>query len=64
MVWLKDDKNDDGGWTEVDDNDKDTRKDEDEDKDKDKDNDKYKMTKRPNMCHIFENGMTQGCQIC
>ena len=20
--------------------------------------------KRPNMCHIFENGMTQGCQIC
>ena len=33
------------------------------DKYKDKDNDKYKMTKRPNMCHIFENGMTQGCQI-
>ena len=34
-------------------------------KDKDKDNhkDKDKMTKRPNMCHIFENAMTQGCQI-
>ena len=54
MVWLKDDKNDDGGWTEGDDNDKDTRKDEDKDNDKYK----YKMTKRPNMCHIFENDMT------
>ena len=32
-------------------------------KDKDKDKDKDKMTKRPNMCHIFENGMTQGCQL-
>ena len=30
---------------------------------KDKDKDKDKMTKRPNMCHIFENAMTQGCQI-
>ena len=30
---------------------------------KDKDKDKDEMTKRPNMCHIFENGMTQGCQI-
>ena len=57
MIWFKDVKYDDGGWTEGDDNDKDTRKDED------KDNDKYKMTKRPNMYHIFENGMTQGCQI-
>ena len=27
------------------------------------DKDKDEMTKRPNMCHIFENGMTQGCQI-
>ena len=27
-------------------------------KDKDKDKDKDKMTKRPNMCHIFENDMT------
>ena len=32
-------------------------------KDKDKDKDKDKMTKRPNMCHIFENDMTQGYQI-
>ena len=45
--------------TPRDDNDKDTRK----DKDKDKYNDKYEMTKRPNMCHIFENDMTQGYQI-
>ena len=43
--------------TPRDDNDKDTHK------DKDKDNDKYEMTKRPNMCHIFENDMTQGYQI-
>ena len=28
------------------------------------DKDKDKIIKRPNMCHIFENGMTQGCQIC
>ena len=28
-----------------------------------KDKFKDKMTKRPNMCHIFENDMTQGCQI-
>ena len=45
----------------------DTLKDKDEDKDKDKDKDKHKdkdkMTKRHNMCHIFENDMTQGCQI-
>ena len=27
------------------------------------DKDKDKMTKRPNMCHIFVNNMTQGCQI-
>jgi len=64
MVWLKDVKYDDGGWTEGDDNDKDTHKDEDKYKYKDKDKDKDEMTKRPNMCHIFENGMTQGCQIC
>ena len=57
MIWLKDVEYDDGGWTEGDDNDKDTRK------DKDKDNDKDEMTKRPNMCHIFENDMTQGYQI-
>ena len=25
--------------------------------------DKYKMTKRPNKCYIFENDMTQGYQI-
>ena len=31
--------------------------------DKDKDKDKDKKTERPNMCHIFENDMTQGCQI-
>ena len=31
--------------------------------DKDNHKDKDKMTKRPNMCHIFENAMTQGCQI-
>ena len=54
MVWLEDNKYDDGGWTEGDDNDKDTGKDKDKDKDRDK------MTKRPNMCHIFENGMTRG----
>ena len=42
-----------------DDNDKDKEKDKDKDNHKDKD----KMTKRPNMCHIFENDMTQGCQI-
>ena len=35
----------------------------DKDKDNHKDKDKDKMTKRPNMCHIFENAMTQGCQI-
>ena len=35
-----------------DDNDKDKRKYKDKDKDKDK------MTKRPNMCHIFENDIT------
>ena len=33
MVWLKDVKYDDGGWTEGDDNDKDTLKDKDKDKD-------------------------------
>ena len=54
MIWLKDIKYDDSRWIESDDNDKDTRK------DKDKDNDKDKMTKRPNMCHIFENDTTQG----
>ena len=43
MIWLKDVKYDDGGWTEGDDNDKDRRKDKDKDE----------MTKRPNMCHIF-----------
>ncbi len=37
-----------------DDNDKDKDKYKDEDKDKDKD----KITKRPNICHIFENDMT------
>ena len=37
-----------------DDNDEDKRKCKDKDKDKDKD----KMTKRPNICHIFENDMT------
>ena len=37
-----------------DDNDEDKRKYKDKDKDKDKD----KMTKRPNICHIFENDMT------
>ena len=42
-----------------DDNDEDKRK----YKDKDKDKDKEKMTKRPNMCHIFENDMTQGYQL-
>ena len=57
MLWLKDIKYDGGRWTEGDDNDKDTRK------DKDNDNDKDEMTKRPNMCHIFENDMTQGYQI-
>ena len=39
-------------WCPSDDNDKDKRKYKDKDKDKDK------MTKRPNMCHIFENDMT------
>ena len=39
-------------WCPSDDNDKDKRKDKDKDKDKDK------MTKRPNMCHIFENDIT------
>ena len=42
-----------------DENDEDKRKYKDKDKDKDKD----KMTKRPNMCHIFENYMTQGYQL-
>ena len=32
--------------------------DNDKDKRKDKDKDKDKMTKRPNMCHIFENDIT------
>ena len=32
--------------------------DEDKRKYKDKDKDKDKMTKRPNICHIFENDMT------
>ena len=32
-------------------------------KEKDKDKDKYEMTKRPNICHILENDMTQGYQI-
>ena len=52
-------------WCPRDDNDKDTHKDKDnnKDKDKDNDNDKDKMTKRPNMYHIFENYMTQGYQI-
>ena len=48
MVWLEDNKYDDGGWTEGDDNDKDTGK----DKDKDKDRDKDEMTKDP-TCAIF-----------
>ena len=30
---------------------------------KDNDKDKDKVTERPNMCYIFENDMTQGCQI-
>ena len=51
MVWLKDVKYDDGGWTEGDDNDKDTRK--------DKDNDKGKIIKRPNICHICVNDMRE-----
>ena len=38
-------------------------KDKDKAKDKDKDKDKDKITKRPNMCYIFENDMTQGYQI-
>ena len=37
--------------------------DKDKNKDKDKDKDKDKVTERPNMCYIFENDMTQGCQI-
>ena len=40
-------------WCPSDDNGKDKRKYKDKDKDKDKD----KMTKRPNMCYIFENDM-------
>ena len=28
-----------------------------------KDKYKDKVTKRPNMCYIFENDMAQGCQI-
>ena len=32
--------------------------DEDKRKYKDKDKDKDKMTKRPNMCHIFEKDLT------
>ena len=51
MLWLKDIKYDGSRWTEGDDNDKDTRKDKDA------------MTKRPHMCHIFENDTTQGYQI-
>ena len=35
-----------------------TSDDNDKDKRKDKDKDKDKMTKRPNICHIFENNMT------
>ena len=35
-----------------------TSDDNDKDKRKDKDKDKDKMTKRPNICHIFENDMT------
>ena len=56
MVWLKDVKYDDGGWTEGDDNDKDTHKDEDKykDKDKDKDNDKYKMTKTQHVPYFWK----------
>ena len=46
-------------WCPRDDNDKDKCK----DKDKDEDRDKDKMTKRPNMCHIFENDMTLGYQL-
>ena len=42
---------------------KDKEKDKDKDKDEDNHKDKDKMTKRPNMCHIFENDMTRGCQI-
>ena len=45
------------------DNDRDKDKDKDKDKDEDKDKDKDKVTRRPNMCYIFENDMTQGCQI-
>ena len=37
--------------------------DKDKGKIKDKDKDKDRVTKRPNMCYIFENDMTQGCQI-
>ena len=32
--------------------------DKDKEKYKDKDEDKDKITKRPNICHIFENDMT------
>ena len=35
-----------------------TSDDNDKDKRKYKDKDKDKMTKRPNICHIFENDMT------
>ena len=35
-----------------------TSDDNDKDKRKDKGKDKDKMTKRPNICHIFENDMT------
>ena len=45
------------------DNDNNKDKDKDKYKDKDKDKDKDKVTERPNMCYIFENDMTQGCQI-
>ena len=38
-------------------------KDKDKVKVKDKDKDKDRVTERPNMCYIFENDMTQGCQI-
>ena len=47
------------------DQDKDDDKDKDKHKhkDKDKDDDKDKKTKRPHMCHIFENDLTHGYQI-
>jgi len=37
--------------------------DKDKDKYKDKDEDKDKITKRPNICQIFENDMTKGYQL-